>query len=134
MITEAYGLLKNMQFDGNPGAIKDYIKKQLSNQLINQLTFYFYDAKERMREAAKHQLVIESAALNCSKLTTRKLPNTTMKKKKKLRKCAELSENMLFFPLNDGHKSLFTIYTTQRQKKKHKIHRKKIIKKYTITS
>ena len=30
-ITEAYGLLKNMQFDDDPCAIKDYIKKQLSN-------------------------------------------------------------------------------------------------------
>ena len=30
-ITEAYGLLKNMQFDDNPCAIKNYIKKQLSN-------------------------------------------------------------------------------------------------------
>ena len=31
MITEAYGLLKNMQFDDNPCAIKNYIKKRLSN-------------------------------------------------------------------------------------------------------
>ena len=30
-ITEAYGLLKNMQFDDNPCAIKNYIKKRLSN-------------------------------------------------------------------------------------------------------
>ena len=30
-ITEAYGLLKNMQFDDDPGAIKNYIKKRLSN-------------------------------------------------------------------------------------------------------
>ena len=30
-ITEAYGLLKNMQFDDDQCAIKDYIKKQLSN-------------------------------------------------------------------------------------------------------
>ena len=30
-ITEAYGLLKNMQFDDNPRAIKDYIKTRLSN-------------------------------------------------------------------------------------------------------
>ena len=30
-ITEAYGLLKNMQFDDDPCAIKNYIKKQLSN-------------------------------------------------------------------------------------------------------
>ena len=28
---EAYGLLKNMQFDDDPCAIKDYIKKRLSN-------------------------------------------------------------------------------------------------------
>ena len=31
MITEAYGLLKNIQFDDDPCAIKNYIKKQLSN-------------------------------------------------------------------------------------------------------
>ena len=30
-ITEAYGLLKNMQFDDDPCAITNYIKKQLSN-------------------------------------------------------------------------------------------------------
>ena len=30
-ITEAYGLLKNMQFNNDPSAIKDYIKKRLSN-------------------------------------------------------------------------------------------------------
>ena len=30
-ITEAYGLLKNMQFDDDPCAIKNYIKKRLSN-------------------------------------------------------------------------------------------------------
>ena len=29
-ITEAYGLLKNMQFDDDPFAIKDYIEKRLS--------------------------------------------------------------------------------------------------------
>ena len=51
-----------------------------------------------MRLAAKDQLVIESAALYCSKLTTRKLPNARMKKKKKkLHECAELAQNMLFF-------------------------------------
>ena len=30
-ITKAYGLLKNMQFDDDPRAIKDYINKRLSN-------------------------------------------------------------------------------------------------------
>ena len=30
-ITEAYGLLKNMQFDDDPCAIKNYIEKRLSN-------------------------------------------------------------------------------------------------------
>ena len=30
-MTEPYGLLKNMQFDDDPCAIKAYIKKQLSN-------------------------------------------------------------------------------------------------------
>ena len=50
------------------------------NQSIN---FYFHDAKERMRVAAKDQLVIESAVPYCSKLTSRKLPNGTKKKKRK---------------------------------------------------
>ena len=31
MITEAYGLLKNMHLDDDPCAIKNYIKKRLSN-------------------------------------------------------------------------------------------------------
>ena len=31
IITEAYGLLKNIQFDDDPCASKDYIKKGLSN-------------------------------------------------------------------------------------------------------
>ena len=30
-ITEAYGLLENIQFDDDPCAIKNYIKKRLSN-------------------------------------------------------------------------------------------------------
>ena len=30
-ITEEYGLLKNMQFDDDPCAIKNYVKKPLSN-------------------------------------------------------------------------------------------------------
>ena len=30
-ITEPYGQLKNMLFDDDPGAIKDYIKTRLSN-------------------------------------------------------------------------------------------------------
>ena len=30
-ITEAYGLLKNMQFDNDPCVIKNYIKRRLSN-------------------------------------------------------------------------------------------------------
>ena len=31
LITKAYGLLKNMQFDDDPCAVKDYINKRLSN-------------------------------------------------------------------------------------------------------
>ena len=31
IITKAYGVLKNMQFDDDPCAIKDYINKRLSN-------------------------------------------------------------------------------------------------------
>ena len=59
------------------------------------------------------------------KLTTRKLPNATMKKKKKLHKCAKLAQNMLFFASNDGHKSLFTNYAIHTEK----IRRKKLHKK-----
>ena len=33
-IIEAYGLLKNMQFDDDPCAIKNYIKKRLSNSAL----------------------------------------------------------------------------------------------------
>ena len=36
-ITEAYGLLKNMQFDDDPCAIKNYIKKQLSNSNLETI-------------------------------------------------------------------------------------------------
>ena len=46
--------------------------------------------------AAKDQLVIESAAPYCSKLTTQKLRNTAMKKEK-IHKCAKLAQNMLLF-------------------------------------
>ena len=36
-ITEAYGLLKNMQFDDDPCAIKNYIKKRLSNSDVKTI-------------------------------------------------------------------------------------------------
>ena len=36
-ITEAYGLLKNMQFDDDPCAIKNYIKKRLSNSDVETI-------------------------------------------------------------------------------------------------
>ena len=36
-ITEAYGLLKNMQFDDDPCAIKKYIKKLLSNSNLETI-------------------------------------------------------------------------------------------------
>ena len=78
-----------------------------------------------MRVAAKDQLVIESAAPYYSKLTTQKLANATMKKKKKLHNCATLAENMLFFPSNGGHKSLFTNYIQYLKKRKHKNAKKK---------
>ena len=77
-----------------------------------------------MRVVAKDQLVIESAVPYCSKLTTQKLPNATMKKKKKLRKCAKLAQNTLFFQSNDEHKSLFTSNTIYAEK--NKINRKKL--------
>ena len=48
---------------------------------IKKSTFYFHDAKERVRVAAKHRLVIKSAAPYCRELTKRKLTNATMKKK-----------------------------------------------------
>ena len=37
-ITEAYGLLKNMQFDDDPCAIKNYSKKRLSNSDLETIT------------------------------------------------------------------------------------------------
>ena len=37
-ITEAYGLLKNMQFDDDPCAIENYIKKRLSNSDLETIT------------------------------------------------------------------------------------------------
>ena len=37
-INEAYGLLKNMKFDDDPCAIKDYIKKRLSNSDLETIT------------------------------------------------------------------------------------------------
>ena len=37
-ITEAYGLLKNMQFDDDPRAIKNFIKKRLSNSDLETIT------------------------------------------------------------------------------------------------
>ena len=36
-ITEAYELLKNMQFDDDPCAIKDYVKKRLPNSDIETI-------------------------------------------------------------------------------------------------
>ena len=87
-----------------------------------------------MRVAAKDQLVIQSAAPYCSKFTTRKLPNATMKKKERLHERATLKTytKYVFFFLyqNDGHKSLFTNCTIHRKKYKHT----KIHKKITITN
>ena len=39
-ITEAYGQLKNMQFDNDPRTIKDYIKKYLSNSNLETIKNY----------------------------------------------------------------------------------------------
>ena len=39
-ITEVYGLLKNMQFDDDPWAIKNYIKKRLSNSDLQTIINY----------------------------------------------------------------------------------------------
>ena len=39
-IIEAYGLLKNMQFDDDPCAIKNYIKKRLSNSDLETIINY----------------------------------------------------------------------------------------------
>ena len=38
-ITKAYGLLKNMQFDDDPWAIKDYINKRLSNSDLETIIY-----------------------------------------------------------------------------------------------
>ena len=47
---------------------------------INQSTFYFHDAKERIWKTAKDELVIESAASYCIQLTIQKLTNATINK------------------------------------------------------
>ena len=83
---------------------------------INQSTFIFMTQKERMRVAAKDQLVIESAAPYCSKLTSQKVPNETMKKKKKLHECSKLAQNMLFFyQTMDTNDFLQTIQYTEEK-------------------
>ena len=117
-----------MQFDNDPCTIKDYIKQQLSNQLINQLTLYFHDTKERMRVEAKHQLVIESAAPYCCKLTKRKSPNTTIKTKRKSYMNAPNFHKICC----SFHRAMGTNHFLQSiqhtEKKNTNIHRKKIPK------
>ena len=48
-------------------------------RLVNQSTFHFHSAKERMGVGAK---VIEFAAPYSSKFATQKVPNATIKKEK----------------------------------------------------
>ena len=66
--------------------------------------------------AAKNQLVIESAAPYCSKLTTQKLRNTAMKKKKKYTNAINLNKICCYFPSNNEHKLLFTNNAIHRKK------------------
>ena len=87
-----------------------------NNYSINQLFIFMTQKSAGMRVAAKHQLVYQSAAPYCCKLTPRKLPNTTTKKKKKLHECAKLAKNMLFFSIKQWAQITFAINTINRKK------------------
>ena len=80
-----------------------------------------------MRIAAKDHLAIECLAPYCSKLTTRKLPHLTIKKKKRksYMNALNLYKICCLFPSIDKHKSLFINYTIH--KKTPKIHKKKLL-------
>ena len=68
-----------------------------------------------MRVAAKDPLVSEPAAPYCSKLTSQKLLNATMKTK--LHERVKLTQKyVIFFPSNDEYYSLLTKCTIRRKK------------------
>ena len=84
-----------------------------------------------MRVAAKDQSVIESAAPYRNKLTTRKLPIATMKKKKMLHECAKLLQNMLFFDQTMGTNYFLQIVQNKKKIQKHQDTQKKYKHKNT---
>ena len=77
----------------------------------------------------KYRLVIESAAPYCNNFTTRKLPNVCMKKRKSYINALNFTK-YFFFPLKDGHKSLFINCTIHKKIQKHQDKQKKIRKNY----
>ena len=72
-ITEGYGLLKNMQFDDDPCAIKNYIKKRLSNSDLETIinctnlaidpTSYALLQKNQLTSAAVERLFFKLSKL-----------------------------------------------------------------------
>ena len=120
-------LLKNMQFDDDPCTIKDYIKKQLSNQS----TFNFMSQKsacglQRNTIWSSNLLFPIAASLQHKNYETQK-----RKKRKSYMNAPNLHKKCCFFPSNDEHKSfLQSIHYTE---KKHKNTQKINTQKYTIT-
>ena len=69
-ITEAYGLLKNMQFDDDPCAIKNYIKKRLSNSdletIINCTNLTIYPTNYALLQKPSQLLLLLRGRFLCS--------------------------------------------------------------------
>ena len=84
-----------------------------------------------MRVVAKNQLVIESVAPYCRKLTTRKLPNATMKKRKSYMNALNLTKYDVFFSVKLWVQTTFyKLYNIQTEIQKHEDTPKKIHKNY----
>ena len=65
-ITEAYGLLKNMQFDNDPCAVKNYIKKRLYNSDVEAIINYINLATDSTSYALFENTPPTSAAVEMS--------------------------------------------------------------------
>ena len=68
-ITEAYGLLKNMQFDDDPCTIKNYIKKRLSNsdlEIINCTNLTIDPTSYALLQKPSQPLLLLSGRFLCS--------------------------------------------------------------------
>ena len=72
-ITKAYGLLKNMQFDDDPCAIKDYINKRLSNSdvetIINRVARFC-----RVKYTKMFQIIYQIYTKICYQKYTKYIP------------------------------------------------------------